>query len=238
VKRIALLLLLLPLAGCASQTPYATTVGILPPGSVMNVRVENATVNAFAPMLKDPKDRFTVSPTATGKGNQPPAPLMRPIPHGVSIVAPDPLASLLLRVPEGVTLVVDSKHGDVNITNIPGSARVTVHEGDGHIIVGETAEASADKGNLSVTMGATSWPGTLHFSDKQGDIVIWITETAKFDVHLHTDNGTLFSDFDLRGVSEGKAETIDGKVNGGSDSRLDIYTANGAIRLLRLHPEA
>jgi len=204
----------------------------------MDVRVADATVNAFAPALKEPTDRFTVTSTATAKGAQPAAPRLRPTPHGISVDAPDPLQSLLLRVPEGVTLVVDSRRGDVNVTNISGSARVTIHEGNGHIIVGGTAEASADRGNLSVTMGATSWNGTLHLTDQQGDIVIWITETAAFNVHLHTDNGTLFSDFDLRGTSQGKSETIDGAVNGGSASRLDVYARAGAIRLLRLHPEA
>jgi hypothetical protein len=67
---------------------------------------------------------------------------------------------------------------------------------------------------------------------------VWINENAAFDVHLHTDRGTLFTDFDLRGTSQGGSETIDGRVNGGGSHGIDIETSAGQIRLLRLHPQA
>jgi hypothetical protein len=86
-------------------------------------------------------------------------------------------------------------------------------------------------------MGAASWPGTLRFSTRRGDVELWIVGRAAFSVHLHTDDGTLFTDFGLRGVSRGPAETIDGTVNGGTAQRVDVETANGSIRLLRLQPQ-
>ena len=237
-RTIGTLALLLALAGCASAKPYATTVGSLKPGSAMLVKVANGTVSAFAPAIGEPRDRFTVSATALPKTTPPPAPVMRPMGGGVAVNAPDPLANLLVRVPDGVALTIDSKQGDVHVTNVTGSARVLAAHGNVQVIVPGYAESTVGVGNLGVTMGSTDWKGTLHFSVLQGDVVLWITETAKFHVHLHTANGTLFTDFDLRGTSEGKSETIDGDVNGGATRAIDVEVGSGAIRLLRLHPEA
>lgn len=235
--RISTALLLLALTACASPAPYATTVGVLEPGSTMNVRVAQATVNVFQPVAGEPRNRFTVSATALAKTN-PPAPRMRPAAHGVDVGSTDPLAALLVRVPDGVNVDVDSRGGDVHVTNIQGNARVRALHGSVQIILPGYAEASVGTGRLSVTIGATQWPGTLHFSTVSGDIEVFVNENAKFHVRMHTANGTLFSDFDLRGTSAGSTETIDAAVNGGSAQSIDIETNAGAIRLLRLHPEA
>lgn len=237
LERTALLLLLL-LGACSSQVPYATTVGVLPPGSTMTVRVAHATLNAFQPAAGQPRNRFTVEATAVGKSPPPAAPRLRPGVKGVVVTADDPLANLLVRVPDGVALVVHSQQGDVHVTGINGNARIFAAKGDVQVLLPGYAQAQVGQGNLSVTMGSTDWPGTLHFSTRQGDIEVWINEKAAFDVRLHTANGTLFSDFDLRGSSQGHAETIDGRVNGGGTHGIDVETSAGAIRLLRLHPQA
>ncbi len=204
----------------------------------MEVHVASATVSAFQPEIGAPHDRFTVSATAAAKGTPPPAPTIRPTRTGILVDAPYPLANLLLRVPDGVTLVVVSRSGDVRATNVQGPARLFAGNGNVQAIVPGYAQALAVNGNLGITIGGTTWPGTLHFGTGRGDIVIWINEGAAFRVHLHTDDGTLFTDFDLRGSSAGKSETIDGAVNGGGAQRIDVETRAGTIRLLRLHPEA
>ncbi len=237
--RIALLLLLLVPAGCANETPYATTVGVLPPGGTLTVRVANATVSAFQPAAGQPRNRFAIAATAIGKASPPAAPRLRAVPgRGVTVDAEGPLANLLVRVPDGVTLVVDSRQGDVHVTDISGNARITAMQGDVQAMLPGYAEVKAGKGNVTVTMGSVGWPGTLHFSTGQGNVEVWINERAAFAVHLHTDRGTLFTDFDLRGTSQGGSETIDGRVNGGGSHALDIETSAGTIRLLRLHPQA
>ncbi len=134
-----------------------------------------------------------------------------------------------MRVPDGVDLDVDSAAGDVHVTNIEGNARVHAVKGDVQIILPGYAEARVGTGRLSATMGAMQWPGTLHFSTESGDIELWVNENAKFHIRMHTDNGTLFSDFDLRGSSAGSAETIDANVNGGGAQSIDIETKAGAI---------
>jgi len=205
----------------------------------MTVHVAHATLDAYQPAEGQPRNRFTIAATAAGKSPPPAAPRLHPVGGGIVVDAPNPLSTLLVRVPDGVVLVVDSRQGDVNVTDVVGNVRVRAEHGNVKIFLRDDyAQASAATGNLSVTMGATSWPGTLHFSTGRGDVELWVPQTAAFRVHLHTDDGTLFTDFNLRGTSAGTAETIDGAVNGGGNQGIDIRTSLGSIRLLRLEPQA
>lgn len=237
MRRLLLPLLLL-VAGCSNATPFSTTVGILHPGASMTIEVADAPVVAYQPAKGEPRDRFTVAATARGK-TPPAAPTIRPAGKGIVIDASQPLQSLLVRVPDGVALVVDSRHGDVSVTDVKGTARIAAAEGNVRVFMRDGyAQAATRHGNVSVAMGATAWPGTLHFSAVDGDVEISVEETAAFRVHLHTDNGTLFDDFNLRGISAGTSETIDGPINGGGTQRIDVEVTRGSIRLLRLHAQA
>lgn len=214
-----------------------TTVGVLKPGATLAVQVTAATLNAYQPANGQPRNLFTVSATALPKGTTPPAPRLRPAPLGVAVAAPNALASLLVRVPDRVNFIADSQRGDVNVTDITGNVRVVAREGNVRLMLPGYAQVAVGRGNLSVTMGAAQWPGTLRFSTKRGDIELRISAKAAFHVHLHTGNGTLFTDFGLRGSSEGTSERIDGDVNGGGAQSVDVTTGAGAIRLLRLVPQ-
>lgn len=235
--RLPLLLALASVAACSAPAPYVTTVGLLRPGATLAVRIESGTVNAYQPEVGQRRDLYTISATGSGKGTPPPPPQTRPTRQGVTVSASGTLRSLLVRVPDGVDLVVESHGGDVNVTDITGNARIAAERGDVNVKLPGYAQAAIGDGNLSVMMGATSWPGTLNFTCRRGDIEISIPARAAFGVHLHTSNGTLFTDFGLRGTSSGSAETIDGIVNGASSSRIDVETSAGAIRLLRLQPQ-
>lgn len=204
----------------------------------LTVRVDSATVNAYQPATGQRHDLFTISATAIPKATPPPAPRLHAAPLGLAVRAPGNLYSLLVRVPDRVDLVVVSQHGNVNVTDITGSARVAAHAGNVDLKLPGYAQAAVDDGNLSVTMGATQWPGTLHFSTRNGDVELHVNPKASFSVHLHTDNGVLFTEFGLRGTSSENAETIDASVNGGSTQRIDVETSSGSIRLLRLQPQA
>jgi hypothetical protein len=203
----------------------------------MTINVTDATLSAYQPAAGEARNRFTISATAQTKS--PPAPpKIRPAGKGIEVDASQPLQSLLVRVPDGVDLVVDSKQGDVNVTDVKGTAHIAAAGGNVRVFMRDGyAEAATQRGNVSVAMGATSWPGTLHFSAQNGDVEISVEETAAFHVHLHTDSGTLFTDFNLRGTSSGSSETIDGAVNGGN-RRIDVEVTRGSIRLLRLHAQS
>lgn len=222
---------------CSTASPYVTTVGILKPGATLVVRVDSSTVNAYQPRSDQRRDLFTIAATALPKGTPPPPPRLRPSPLGVVARAHGNLGSLLVRVPDGVNLVVESRSGDVNVTDITGNVRVVAQRGNVDLKLAGYGQAAVGRGNLSVMMGSTDWPGTLHFSTQRGDVELWISAKAAFRVHLHTGDGVIFTDFGLRGTSNGGAETIDDSVGGPSEQRVDVDASFGAIRLLRLQPQ-
>jgi len=237
-RRLLLLLLVgLGLGACNAPSPYVTTVGVLKAGNTLTVRVAGAQFSAFAPEVRQRPDLYTVTATALPKGAVPPAPLLRPAAHGLLVSAPRPLAALLVRVPDRVDLVIDSQRGDVSVTDISGNARIVAGNGNVTLMLPGYAQAAVGQGNLKVTMGASDWPGTLHFSTQNGDVELRVRATVGFTVHLHTDDGALFTDFGLSGVSSGHSETIDGSVNGGGARRIDVETGSGGIQLLRLQPQ-
>ncbi len=237
MKSAVLLLPLGVLIGCHGASPYATTVGVLKPGATLTVHIGHATLNAYQPENGQRRELFTVAATAMAKGTPPPAPRLRVTRGGVLVDAPGALASLLVRVPDGANLDVRSDDGDVNVTDIRGNARVAAAHGNVTLMLPGYAEATVGQGNLTVTIGSLDWPGILHFSTSRGDVVLRIPAAASFGVHLHTDDGTLFTDFGLRGTSQGRSETIDGTVNGDASRRVDVEAGSGAIRLLRLQPQ-
>ena len=189
-------------------------------------------------MQGDPADRFTIAATAQAGEAQPPAPTIRMDGNGIIVDATGTLAYLLVRVPQGVGLVVHSRSGNVNVTDISGDVDVHATSGNVKIMVSGRAQASTQNGSVEVTMGATSWTGTLRDSSKSGDVTVYIPETAAFQARLHTDDGTLFTDFGLTGSSQGSNETIDSPVNGGGAFGVDVETHRGTARLLRLTPQA
>ncbi len=238
MKRSSLLLLLAFVACEAQPVQYATTTGNLRPGATIGVLVANGVFNAYKPAIGDPSTRFTVIPSALPHASPPPIPKIRLHGTGIDVDAPDPLAGLLVRVPDGVNLRVHSMKGNVNVTDITGTIDVLAENGDVKIMVPGYAQASTQNGNIDVTIGATHWPGTLHFVAQSGDVTVYVPEIAAFHARLHTDDGTLFTDFNLRGTSHGNNETIDAPVNGGGAFGLDLESKRGTVRLLRLTPQA
>ena len=236
--RLLLLLPVLALVACAGgDTPYSTTIGTIDAGRAMTVHVANAPVRVYKPASGDPENRFTVSAIAEPKSSPPP-PTIRRDATGIVVNAPDPLRNLLVRVPDGVHLDIEAKQGDISITDVKAIADVSTGDGSITIMVPTYAQAQTQHGHVSVTIGATEWPGTLHIRNGNGDTEVWVNETAHFNVRMHTDDGVLFTDFPLRGTSQGHAETIDAPVNGGGPRAIDIEATKGTIRLLQLAPQA
>jgi hypothetical protein len=237
LQRFAFLAVLAFVACSSTPQPSVTTYGTLKPGAVMTVNIESGVLNAYKPAEGDPDDRYTIAATAQD-ATPPPNPTIRPSGKGIIVDATGKLGYLLVRVPQGVDLVVHSKNGNVNVTDISGNVDVTAANGNVKIMVSGHAQASTQNGNIDLTMGATTWPGTLRSSAQTGDVTVYIPETAAFQARLHTDDGTLFTDFGLTGTSQGSKETIDAPVNGGGAFGVDLESGRGTVRLLRLTPQA
>ena len=238
VRRALFLVLAVAFVGCSSNhSPYSTQLGLLQPTSTLTVAVSNANVNVYKPAVGQPSDEFTVSAMALPNTN-PPAPVVARAGNGVVVRATEPLYGVLVRLPDRVNLVVQSAKGNINVTDVSGAIDVRAGDGNVRIMVPGAAQAQTSSGNIDVTIGATQWKGTLKFVAGTGDVTVFVPEIAKFHARLHTDDGTIFTDFGLRGTSSGNNETIDAPVNGGGAFGVDIESHRGTVRLLRLTPQA
>ncbi len=237
LRRALFLFLAVAFVGCSSRTPFSTRVGLLEPTSTMTVVVSDGNVNVYKPAAGQSTDQFTVSATAL-EGTNPNPPTIARAGNGVVVRSTDPLYGMLVRLPDRVNLDVQSSKGNVNVTDVSGAIDVHAKHGNVRIMVPGIAQAQTGTGNIDATIGATQWKGTLTFRADSGDVTVFIPEIAKFHVRLHTDDGTIFTDFGLKGTSVGSNETIDAPVNGGSEYGVDIEARHGTVRLLRLTPQA
>jgi len=236
--------LLVLLTGCAGAAPFFTSSGTLAPGSTMQVVSHAASsakpleINVYKPAIGDARDKYTVSLSAPHPTTQMLSGVVRQ--HG-STLHVDPSAGgaqvALIRVPNNVALSVANANGPVNITDITGTIVAKTGKGDIKVMVPNYVQASAQDGNVTVYMSATKWPGTLHYSTQNGTVELWINENTQFRVHLHTDRGTIFTDFDLRGTSKGLSETIDSAVGVNPKQGIDVNVGTGDIRVLQLKPQ-
>ncbi|MDQ2991521.1 MAG: DUF4097 domain-containing protein [Candidatus Eremiobacteraeota bacterium] len=235
MKATALLLLVATLSGCSSEQPaYYTFTQNLAPKATMTIRT-TGTIDAYKPAIGEAPTLLTLQPTGSAGVAVLGAILTR---SGTTFTYNvDYARSLLARIPDGVALDVASTKGDVNVTDITGPTVAYGANGTVKVMVPGYAQASSGVGNVTVYMGATSWPGTLKFGAHAGDVEVWINATAQFNVRMHTDHGTIFTDFGLTGTSSGESETIVGTVGGKATQGIDIEVVNGSIRLLQLKPQ-
>lgn len=236
--------LLVFLVGCSGPAPFFTSTGTLAPGSRMDIVSRAAAdakpieINVYKPAIGDARDKYTIKLNAPHPTTQM---LSNIVTKRGSTLVVDPsiggTKTALVRVPDKVELSVVNANGPVNITDISGTIVARTGKGDIKIMVPSYAQASARDGNVTVYMSATQWPGALRYSTQTGSVELWINENAEFGVRLHTDRGTISTDFPLRGTSKGLSETIDSAVGSNPKQSIDVNVTDGDIRLLQLKPQ-
>lgn len=190
-------------------------------------------IDAYAPLRNGPQDRYTIAAYApAGSGSA-----ISMHPPAIVVQARVPGVRYLIRGPKGGSLDLRTVKGSINVADFDGIVNAHTADGDIHMLIPQYGNASTGSGNVSVIFGSTTWPGTLHFRARDGDVEIYLNARASARVHLHTDDGTIFTDFPLKGTSSGKSETIDAPVNGGARHGIDVEVVKGSIRLLRLTPQ-
>jgi DUF4097 and DUF4098 domain-containing protein YvlB len=149
---------------------------------------------------------------------------------------------LLIRGPKGTVINVKAVSGTINAADFDGVVNASTGRGDIKMLLPQYGNASAGTGNVSVIFASTNWPGTLHFTSGHGDVEIYVNQTAAARVDLIAMNGTIFTDFPLKGAAHGLSEMIDGNINASSGSTrpkraIDAFVLDGSIRLLQLKPQ-
>ncbi len=235
MRRTALLLPLVLLAACAAPPPAFKQTGVFPPGATIVARNIDGNIDAYAPERGQPADEYTVS--AYG----PPGSVsVRKAPLLITARATRPGVSFLLRGPKGGSMDISTQHGDIHVGDFEGVVNAHTDRGSIAMLIPQYGSASIGTGHMSVIFASMDWPGTLTFSVGNGDVEIYVNEHAKAHMRLHTNNGTIFTDFPpapLKGRSRGTNETLEGTINGGGPRSIDVEVGNGVIRVLQLKPQ-
>ncbi len=205
----------------------------MPLGGTIVVRNLKGDVNAYAPARNQPSDEYTVDVY----GDAAKRALIRVRPLLVTARASAPGVRFLIRAPKGGSLDLSTGTGSINVADFEGVVNAHTDRGDVKMLIPQYGSASVGTGNVSVIFASTDWPGTLHFSVRDGNVELYVNEHAKAHVRMHTDKGTIYSDFPLKGTSVGWNETIDSTINGGGPRSIDVEVRSGSIRMMQLKPQ-
>lgn len=136
-------------------------------------------------------------------------------------------------------LVVRGLSGEISLSNTNGEIRISDVTGP--------VSASTVNGGITVSFGSTMAKAAMAFSTLNGDVDLTLPGTAAVDVLLRSDNGEIYSDFDValaprasrveEDRSEGRyriaiARELAGKIGGGGPE-IFLKTFNGDILLRR-----
>ena len=154
--------------------------------------------------------------------------------------------SMTITVPVDTSLHLRSSNGSINVDGVHGEIDVETHNGSIHLLnVAGSVLASANNSRIEATMDRVDPSKPSAFSSLNGSIDVTLPADVKANLKLTTDNGSIFSDFDVT-VSPGRATTVpnnsgDGRyqvrfdrtvqatINGGGGADLTFRSANGSI---------
>ena len=163
---------------------------------------------------------------------------------------------LEIQVPVGSTVRLSTVNdGDIEVENIDGEVEVSNTNGEIHVRnVRGPVSASTVNGDVTVVFRGAMVAAPMAFSTLNGDVDVTFPADLKATVRLQSDNGEIYSDFDvdvttetLRGNEEKKAKEKEkekgrfhvivsremvGKINGGGPEIL-FKTFNGDVLLRR-----
>jgi DUF4097 and DUF4098 domain-containing protein YvlB len=98
--------------------------------------------------------------------------------------------SLKLSLTNGGDIVVDRISGDVEVNNTNGAAHITHVSG--------SAIVHALNGKVTVSLDRVTADKAMSFSSLNGDIDVTLPADVKAKVKMKSDNGEIYSDFDVR----------------------------------------
>ena len=233
VIRGSVLGFLIALAACAPQAPSLSQTGVLPPGGTILVRNVQGDIDAYAPERGRPAESYAID--VYGQGARPATIVRRSL--VVDARATGPGVRFLVRGPKDGSMDLSTGKGSIMVADFEGVVNAHVGRGDIKMLIPRFGNASVGTGNLSVIFAQPDWPGTLHFSARNGNVELYVNEHARARIRMHTGNGTVYSDWPLKGTADGTSETIDGVINGGGPRSIDIEVGNGSIRVMQLKPQ-
>ena len=157
---------------------------------------------------------------------------------------------LEIQVPAGSTVRLSTVNdGDIEVDNIDGEVEVSNTNGEIRVVnVRGPVSANTVNGDVTVVFRGAMVAAPMAFSTLNGDVDVTFPGDLKATVRLQSDNGEIYSDFDVAVTTEnfsGKEQKheqgrfhvivsreMTGKINGGGPEIL-FKTFNGDILLRR-----
>ena len=145
--------------------------------------------------------------------------------------------SLQLSTVNGGEITVEGVEGELDVKNTNGSVKLTR--------VGGAVVAHALNGNVVAVLDRVTADRPMSFSSLNGNIDVTLPADIKANVKMRSDNGDMYSDFDIRLTASGEVKTertpggkyrvqvdksINGTINGGGPE-MRLTTLNGRIML-------
>jgi hypothetical protein len=146
--------------------------------------------------------------------------------------------NLNLRTVNGGNLTVEGVEGEIEVTNTNGAVLLTNVAG--------SVVAHATNGKVTVSLRDITANKPMSFTSMNSNIDVTLPSTVKANLKMRSDNGEIYSDFDIllrpsaTTVEDGRNRgglfrlrtdrTISGTINGGGPD-FDIRTLNGNIYL-------
>jgi hypothetical protein len=165
----------------------------------------------------------------------------------VSMDGPPRETVIQLMVPRRATLKLSTVNdGNITVRGIDGELELRNTNGD--VVATDVAGAvvaSTVNGEVKVTLTRVDPKAAMAFSSLNGDVDLTVPADLKADLRLRSDNGEIYSDFDVElltqqsAVSEGRSggryrlevqREVRGRVNGGGPE-IQLRTFNGDVVL-------
>src|SRR6185437_10623447 len=116
--------------------------------------------------------------------------------------------SLQLRTLNGGDIVVDHVSGEIDVNNLNGA--VTLTDVSGSVL------AHSLNGRIVATLDRVTPGKPMSFSTLNGNIDVTLPADVKANVKMKTDNGAVYSDFDVKLNASNNAPVVeDGRAHGG-----------------------
>jgi len=153
---------------------------------------------------------------------------------------------ITVTVPVDTSLHLRSSNGSIRVDGVHGEVDAESHNGSMHILnVSGSVLASTNNSRIEVTMDRVDASKPSAFSTLNGSVDVTLPADLKATMKMTTDNGSIFSDFDVT-VGAGRAttqanntpdgryrvrfdRTVQGTINGGGGADLTFRSANGSI---------
>ena len=247
--------LLLALAGCLAATPgYAqerTTVKFNDPSRPGLLKIDWYNGSVIVKTHNSSEVTFGTARNLNRRPDPPEATGLRRIDTGVAITVDSNSSNVItinshisqsggnleIEVPVKTNLNLQSHNGAViSVDGVEGDIEVSNHNGTVNVLnVAGSVVADSHNGKVTVSLRDVTPGKPMSFSSMNGSVDVTLPPTSKLNVKLRTQNGGIWTDFDIQtqpgSTPAGQGEkTITGTINGGG-ADFDLRTHNGNIYL-------